>query len=1270
MAEFNIFQDSIMEAQRRLKEKLELWKNKNPVNLEASAASNRELRNYQNVPEIVNLETAKENEDPTLMENRQKCQEARDAQGITPNSNTSKNRNEDCRVIDFIHISDSDTDQSCSSPIPTKELQGNAVNFQASNTHQSQISNLRRSRKNQGYGLNLRSNSENSAGSSTYIPARDTEVARNPFNSESFNIYHSPRSHATISRKVQDSGFNLRSNSITFKSSSTYVQTRETEVTVHLETFSNDPGSGFNLRGNPGNSERSSTCVRTRDTEVTTNPGNLEGFIIEDQSPTLNAIPSRRDQQSRLNLRGNSGNSESSSTYVSIRNTEIIGNPSEMLPLNINQYQTSINDQESGFNLQSNSGNSERFSTYLQARDTEVNPGNLEGFNIDRSPTSNVIPSRGDQQSGLNLRGNPDNSESSSSYVSIRSTEFIGNPSATQAPNIYQSQASRDQEPGFNLRSNPGNSERSSTYVSARNAEVIGNPAEILAPNINQSQAFGKDQGSGFNLRSNPGNSERSSTYVSARNAEVIGNPTEMLATNINQSQAFGKDQESGFNLRINSGNSERSSTYIPPRDAEITENPGNLEGFNIDRSNVIPSRGDQQSNFILRENPANSASSSLYVSARNKEIIGNPSATQAPNIYQSQASRDQEPGFNLRSNSSNSERSSTYIPARDAEITENPGNLEGFNIDRSNVIPPRRNQQSNFILRDNPGNSASSSVYVSARNKEIIGNPSAAQAPNIYQSQASRDQEPGFNLRSNSSNSERSSTFIPARDTEITEQSQISKATTSRRDQQSRFNCENFSTYVPGRNTENPVNIQAHNQSQASNKDQENRCIPRTYYDSSERTYVDDQSQESSNPQEYSFSPQNNSMNSNRSATYISSGSSDSHSDTEYEDFDEPVGLFAGGEFEGDTNSIELERDEEQEATVPSSSLQANMQQKNLNSTIPDSNLETPNELPSHNGQVATGQKKEFFRRLLKRLNTTEEYDDYIASWRPNLECLVCHATQSTFSLLQQHFQQQHPSEKCHIQCCQLNLYTRHEIEKHIHYHKEPFKYKCEICFKCYTSKPCLQMHLLTHTRKAEKPVKCPRCQREFGKQSSLEKHMEKTCKLTNTSLSCEYCGCRFKNKLSLRAHKCYRHNKKQFVCKTCDKVFTTPHSFRDHMNTHTGNFSYDCHFCSRKFQVKRALYAHLTKLHPEEWDREKKEQATQRHLKKVYKCSNCENVYQTIFAWQEHQAVHEGKLKYSCNLCSKVYKYSSNLAAHRKRVHPEEHKKNVERMQGRTSK
>uniref|UniRef100_A0A1I8P2Z5 Uncharacterized protein n=1 Tax=Stomoxys calcitrans TaxID=35570 RepID=A0A1I8P2Z5_STOCA len=312
----------------------------------------------------------------------------------------------------------------------------------------------------------------------------------------------------------------------------------------------------------------------------------------------------------------------------------------------------------------------------------------------------------------------------------------------------------------------------------------------------------------------------------------------------------------------------------------------------------------------------------------------------------------------------------------------------------------------------------------------------------------------------------------------------------------------------------------------------------------------------------------------------------------------------------------------------------------------------------------------KPTYVRNLKHPQTVEEFDEFIAKWRENLQCVICPYSCSKFSLLLQHFQLEHPLEQCYIMCCQLKLYHRYEIESHILYHQQPEAFKCEICFKLFASRPSLREHLAKHHSdkpQEAKTFKCPHCQSQFMHKSSLNEHVNYFCNKQEKQIErqhkCDKCERSYSSLKVLKRHYNKSHQDlssqvvKKFKCDICDKTYDLRRDLQDHMSSiHKGEPAVVCSLCSKSYAHKSTLHAHLMKEHRPQYEEMKRQKEQLRHIKKTFACATCQNVYQTRLALLAHQSVHTGQLRYRCKFCTNAYKYSSNLSAHVKRAHKEQ--------------
>lgn len=83
-------------------------------------------------------------------------------------------------------------------------------------------------------------------------------------------------------------------------------------------------------------------------------------------------------------------------------------------------------------------------------------------------------------------------------------------------------------------------------------------------------------------------------------------------------------------------------------------------------------------------------------------------------------------------------------------------------------------------------------------------------------------------------------------------------------------------------------------------------------------------------------------------------------------------------------------------------------------------------------------------------------------------------------------------------------------------------------------------------------------------------------------------------------------------------------------------------CKICGKTSVNHRALRSHIRLVHHDP----------------RFKCNICGNLFRKTQTLREHMAIHSGISNlYSCSFCTKTFRSSSNMYAHRKRDHPQEY-------------
>ncbi|KAG7154620.1 zinc finger protein 91-like [Homarus americanus] len=118
-----------------------------------------------------------------------------------------------------------------------------------------------------------------------------------------------------------------------------------------------------------------------------------------------------------------------------------------------------------------------------------------------------------------------------------------------------------------------------------------------------------------------------------------------------------------------------------------------------------------------------------------------------------------------------------------------------------------------------------------------------------------------------------------------------------------------------------------------------------------------------------------------------------------------------------------------------------------------------------------------------------------------------------------------------------------------------------------------------------------------------------------------------------------------KKMNCPVCNKVLTTKF-LKTHMLSHKGNLPHKCHVCDKAYAQGTLLRKHMKNRHYEEFLK----LGNKNPKKHKIGCDFCQEIYDNIYALEEHLWLHMDEKTYECTDCKIKFGMSSNLREHYK--------------------
>jgi Zinc finger, C2H2 type/Zinc-finger of C2H2 type len=234
-------------------------------------------------------------------------------------------------------------------------------------------------------------------------------------------------------------------------------------------------------------------------------------------------------------------------------------------------------------------------------------------------------------------------------------------------------------------------------------------------------------------------------------------------------------------------------------------------------------------------------------------------------------------------------------------------------------------------------------------------------------------------------------------------------------------------------------------------------------------------------------------------------------------------------------------------------------------------------------------------------------------------------------------------------------------------------------VCGKSAISRLHLKLHEEVHIPVDERKFACDKCDKKFVNNYNLNAHKKMhTVQDLAPTIPCTLCDKKYKTEAQLKAHTDFCHNtsRQSWICYICSKVLKTKSNLDFHIKAHVQpDDPIECDLCGHIIKNKRRFAIHMAKHRSAENGPYECEQgcgkifrhrsAMQAHIlfvhtKNRFVCEHCGKEFKHKKALKEHEAsMHTGIDLYSCDFCERSFKSGANMHAHRKKAHPEEHKK-----------
>ncbi|XP_022669643.1 zinc finger protein 77-like isoform X3 [Varroa destructor] len=213
-----------------------------------------------------------------------------------------------------------------------------------------------------------------------------------------------------------------------------------------------------------------------------------------------------------------------------------------------------------------------------------------------------------------------------------------------------------------------------------------------------------------------------------------------------------------------------------------------------------------------------------------------------------------------------------------------------------------------------------------------------------------------------------------------------------------------------------------------------------------------------------------------------------------------------------------------------------------------------------------------------------------------------------------------------------------------------------CTLCNTVFPSKAGLVAHQRREHPNAvvtssTSPVASPSATMASGAGAATSSGSAST-EAARRSHICSMCNKGFTTSSNLHQHRRLHFNERPFQCNQCNKGFATSTNLKQHYRTHTGDRPYPCMYCPKRFATNSNLRQHI-RTHTAEIIAESAINAQVRNQPDGTETWEVDGASAVSLSLIPAICLQQ----YVCNICNKVYSNSSNLAQHKRTIHPKDY-------------